>query len=872
MSSTFNRRATSPLHFESAPYAAEAIICPGSEEEDSSEEHRSKKRRRVEIAGRQYLQGRDLFIQTALLKGPLEHGWSNPWARVRSGYGWDDVRRYPKMSKNANTIHDVQDPPTEEHINIKRRLLSRERPRDIGTTVSGEPKPSEPSSKRRRHGDLDRIVASSRSKNKSPSYSSQHGHNKWLKRNGVSYQAHFQGHKSPTPTPASKGRLRTDRSNPRISPPIREHVPSEASCLAHDLMREENSPLEQGHANGLTKIDPHATARRLSASRYKPPQSCDTSPFRDARSRATEISLVYSDDAVRKRHVKRLSQEAVQSAGEAAADYPRPKELPQGVVSKTLGGICKMSPKRLAPYVSESLVIQNVDNKGRTSPLSGKNKSSPRTSPPAANQPGFEYHVGRKASDRSCRDSTHFVKASGQARTPPSPLSPSTLNVKAEVENGDAARRRGTRASPQMPSLDIKHAETKARLETMRRLTFTASGGPKVALSRPITRFRPDTSIDAGESVEKVGEDGEQKPAPSEGEAATLKTSLRSSDKPLTNGNHSKSSSGVLPEAQIIPDGPLPPPKVVSGPSTNLLETDKESPKLPFCEEGDSYLNLSTQAALLKAQRSFKGDVLANLTDLSSKTHVLGGTVTTPQSNGCHRRLNSNGQQAIKSLLVDHEEPMSTQAMIDEMSPFATTTLKKRPPALKKRTSFAPTPTKAKPPAPRQSPTTTAAFPTYSPNMSTSPETSSPHKSPITSHAHPERTLKPPTSSTLTSFSILPNGTLTEESVLQEGQQPQQPIPEESYTSLPGLDIANSLSNRQANGSGSGSGSNKQSGHQTDLDAAIEDAGNFLGNWDVETEARRAGVGNNISAMTGSGKRESLGGRHFIPPQGRGVI
>ena len=53
----------------------------------------------------------------------------------------------------------------------------------------------------------------------------------------------------------------------------------------------------------------------------------------------------------------------------------------------------------------------------------------------------------------------------------------------------------------------------------------------------------------------------------------------------------------------------------LSGPSTNLLETEKQSPRLPVTEDDDSYFKLSTQAAAIKAQLSFQNEYITPRTD-----------------------------------------------------------------------------------------------------------------------------------------------------------------------------------------------------------------------------------------------------------------
>ena len=866
MANIITKRATSPLHFESASYSLEDVIWPGSEEEESLEEHCSKKRRRVEISGTQYLDGRGLFIQTAGLRGPFEKGWVNPWATSRGSYSLKSIRSYPKLTEDAAASHGQQHFPMKEPIAVKRRSIADDRPNIIRRGITDGAIPSEPSAKRKRHGEPDRVKMHSKSKSKSPGYALEPGKREWLKKTSPTKQAHFQVCKSPTPTPAPR-----DRSRP-ISPPPRKEEPSNVVTPTRDVIRYGRRSLDRSQPNSMRLVTTPATARKKSPSKAESPDNGNVALIKEMEPRVKEISLMESSDHVRQGHeeVKRLSREAVWSA-EKAVDYLQARETSQEAALNAQEEAGEGFPSRLAPYVSGPTIAEKSSHIVEKKATSRPTKPSPRAIPPSTYQPGFEYCAAKRMSSISSRGSLPFVEAPERGNA-------SSSDSESCRESEAAARRKIIRTSSPVIIPGNKQGKATARIEATRRLTFTASGRPKIAGTRPLSRSGLSISDDRDPFVDNIDDQVEQKSPPVHTDVPAMKTSAKSSDKSLTISNPSKTSINALPEAQVVPEESHPPAQVISGPSTNLLETDKESPKLPvFDEEDDSYMNLSTQAALLKAQRSWKDEVLAGLKQPSPMPNGFAKAVKTPQSNG-HRRTSKNDvQYSSRNPDVDNEGLMSTQAMIDEISPFAITTIKKRPPSLKKRTSLAPAPTPTKTKASTSttiiSPTGSAPFPTYSPNMSTSPDMSQPHRTPTISHAHqnPTPTSKPPTSSTLTSFSILPNGTLTETSVLQDGQKPQQPplAHEGSYTSLPDLDFGNPFgsgngSNSAAvkgNGSsGNGAKSNrsaKPSG-QMELDAAIEDAGSFLGEWDVEAEARRVGTSTHKHA-NGSAKKEGLG-------------
>ena len=298
---------------------------------------------------------------------------------------------------------------------------------------------------------------------------------------------------------------------------------------------------------------------------------------------------------------------------------------------------------------------------------------------------------------------------------------------------------------------DHETTSVKKNTSAMRRLTFIPSGTARVAQRR--TWSRPSwssSSTGPGASPPKEREPKENAPK----ENALLRTaSTESSNLPISNGNHSRNSV-ILPEAQIAENALVQLSQKPLGTSTNLLETDKLSPKFPSLDEGDSYVNLSTQAAFLKAQRSFKDDILSSLKDSPTKKiekyqaalRPEGPDVTPPANSG---RPNGSVAQwnIVNSQDSDDEGQMSTQAMVDAMSPFAITTVKKHPPALQEPTSFGPSPTRQKSPTPAPgippgSPTT-AIFRQFSPLRSFNEELANALPQKILSSFHETQKLVP---------------------------------------------------------------------------------------------------------------------------------
>ena len=76
-------RSTSPLVLEELPLSVTRRDDRGSDDE-LEERDRVAKRRRIEQLAEEYRHGQTLFIASAALRGPLDHGdWGNPWRKKR---------------------------------------------------------------------------------------------------------------------------------------------------------------------------------------------------------------------------------------------------------------------------------------------------------------------------------------------------------------------------------------------------------------------------------------------------------------------------------------------------------------------------------------------------------------------------------------------------------------------------------------------------------------------------------------------------------------------------------------------------------------------------------------------------------------------
>ena len=335
---------------------------------------------------------------------------------------------------------------------------------------------------------------------------------------------------------------------------------------------------------------------------------------------------------------------------------------------------------------------------------------------------------------------------------------------------------------------DLEAAKKRARLEEKRRLSFTASGNIKDRYTRTSARgsYAPSPShIKSESSLSPRGTT----------QNSSTGSKERASRPELQAGGESTSGRVVtLPEAQIVQQPGSGHGRSV--PSTELLETEKQSLKFPSTDD------LSTQAAMLQAQRSLQDDV-------NSPIALAGnhGSDDNPINEHDRHFLQAKDKCELARVPCPElpapaaaDEPMSTQAMLDAVSPFAVTTIKKRP-LVERDFDLARSASGSSPASP-----SIRDFRAASPSMSTTPPDS---PGPTNNDAPiPLSALSKPTS-TISSFSIAPNGTMTE--VMQfDGQQQQQ---------------------------------NYHMG-DSDLDAALEEAGSFLGDWSVEKEAKQLNKSN----------------------------
>lgn len=795
MPTPFLKRPTSPLEAEPLRAAPEDILLPGSDDELSTDFHRNK-RRRIEAQGQRYLEGKPLFIQSASLRGPLDTGWVNPWKRKpRQTKG--GILRIPHHKDVVDlTEPQVRHVPPAADSRLSAAYFKSGNNRasvisDLGPRVTRVFDPVERRARSTEDGGKPTLRGGIQSKAKQVPPPAQ----EWL-RSGTKYFSGGRTTTSTSPTPAAVARQATRPKTPinEVVPrtPLSqraERPPSEISPEDTTSTNQPRPPSAMSHDIEPDKeIIPSPQLRTEAWVRQnlmKPPK-----PPNDGRVGYIETVLDHADETTRLGFygAKVLSQEAVLNvldeegheearrlSQQAALLASQSRVIPEPVEMQS----SRRSPaeKSQSPSSIHKAVLSKETN-GLTKGLKlNTSNDTPRAVPPSSNLSGFQYRKARKEARR--------------------------------LENA-------TNQSPFAQALQA--AKAKAEAKTIKHLSFTSSGGIKSFGSRSTSR---------ASSVEIARSRGDLRDPTSSREDGRRKSGLATSaSDSRSNGEERNPPSNVLPEgpeAQMAQPIPMP-----SGPSTNVLETDKQSLQFPNTEEGegDSYLNLSTQAALAKAQQSFKNTMISPAKDSRKSEIHINGSQPSPTA---YKTPNINLRALPKMLteaLPDNDqlatpskEPLNTQAMIDAISPFVLTTVKKKQSSphksvqLQKRASFAQSPL----------PSPVEAF--CAPRRSLSMSTSSGSPSPTPSCRSPKRMpaskpapilsktstglSKPLSTATSTTFSIAPNGTLTEV-YQQDGQQ--------QHDGAIGPDSS------------------------WDLDQALEEAGSFLETLDVEAEARKGGT------------------------------
>ncbi|KAL8788001.1 MAG: hypothetical protein Q9213_001893 [Squamulea squamosa] len=757
MPATFKQRTVSPLHFESLRPDPDDVLCLGSDTEETLERHEAK-RRRVEQAGEEYLRGRPLYIASARMKGPFLCGWNSPYIIRKRRREASEVRSRPsrRQSPTKNVTWEIAPGCQDVPIEISSHETEASMPTPAAHSHSGT--------------FTEHMVNQAASEHLRPPM--QEGEN--LTRPFSAY--------IPAANNASSKTEQVDAVDVAIpqgcewlkSAAFKNGIPGKSLNLPTPSpaprSREQTSDYRSRTIPEVAVARPHTTSRSVASSDGRGSRAsskvqkarlgygsqlrapADVELLRSTPIKEAKLSSVSPETQRAHKTVKKLSQLVAERARNDWG-HSEAKKLTEAAITRARKGSS-------TAHDPESQSHKPDLTSGAPRASEPKLKQSVHALPPSTSLPEFEYRYGS-------REASHSLE------------------------------RRSFKE-------DLEAAKKKARAEKKWRLSFTASGRVK-GRSPPRPSGKPQG---LRLSQRNLGPKGSQSAESSSVEAR------KEIDKSAPREEEETISRPIeaLPEAQIIQEPAL---KMPSGPSTGMLETDKLSTKFPSTEEGDSYIGLSTQAAMLKAQISLQNDIV------SPTTTRIDPPLPRMYDNSVQDAGDRNSEEWV---IVDYPsakanfltpgkntEPMNTQAMIDAISPFDDTTIKPRY-ALDPRPSSTPSSSNlSSPPSPAA-----PNFETTSLSMSTSP---SPIPVPMNNDPPIPLSALPKPPSSITSFSIAPNGTSTE--VFQQDGQEQQ-----GY--LMG---------------------------DLDLDAAIEEAGSFLGEWNLEKEVKnqdRSTLGSKTSTAKAS--------------------
>ena len=285
-----------------------------------------------------------------------------------------------------------------------------------------------------------------------------------------------------------------------------------------------------------------------------------------------------------------------------------------------------MPESSLAPTLTDQNIVRShpeaaSNNDYRKSPTVSKTLSfkSAHEIPPSTSLPGFRYRRVRKASSTS-------------------PIRPRKTSEKAIATHTSNRNNEDFSSTNELADTDFGIVPM-ANRKIPRRMSFSASGRMLLEARVPV------------KSSQECPRNVSQKPP---------------------------SASEILPEAQIVSEPPGQKAQLPSWPSTNMLESLQNK----STDEGNSEIALSTQAALNKAHRAFQ-------LELDSPTKLWSSSPEPSQHSNSQFKLEikprgtpfrfTDSPHPIRRSQPSEvdEEPVNTQVLVDKLTPFVITTIKK---------------------------------------------------------------------------------------------------------------------------------------------------------------------------------------------------
>lgn len=622
------KRAISPFSLETYEPSADDITSdelPASDDE-LTEAERAAKRQRIEKLAESYLQGQPLFILSASLKGPFEQGWRNPWKKDRKAI----VSRQAKK-RGKRVIQNVGRVVQETDL---RQPKYRE---DLAVAA-----PSPPAA-------ISRIA-------QSPNVQNSHAGSPITSRSAQKRPLQATIHDEQTQA--------TPRSikKPKETPSWRTNDHSFAAG---------------GPAEWLKK-----DRKRLNFTQYEPPSS-PTSKIvsRQAENKArvcTMRTMEIRPPATASR--RRILIMPAVDEGTRAAD--------RMVISPEGSREAAATRRNHEPMV-EKMVAQGPPSTHRSSPsVENPVLSSFRVISSTSQLPRFEYRrwhqennsleVGQPSPLKAISpaivetSAEKLVSVSGAEKAQQGLLSEETV---AEVQDAAAAGSENTYA----PSAEN---DASAQIDQP-----VVSDPPVVTEQIDDPVFQPEDPEEPNEPLEQPVDDDPKEASESQlvktskdlrfAEGVGLSTCIGEENQLETEQNTYEN----LPSAQHVPVPPGVSDRIPSLHSTAIPRTNPDQ-----TTEESSDTQLSTQAALLHAQRSFQEDLESPEPEFIHPAEPEDTVLGPHEESILARETPYNDPQASGAVLhpsldrfsKERIQAMSTQCMIDAVTPYTFSTEKKR--------------------------------------------------------------------------------------------------------------------------------------------------------------------------------------------------
>lgn len=704
MATVWTPRAISPLSYSPIHYSPNDVLCPGSSDEDTPEVCATKKLQR-EALGQEYLQDRPPLILSAGLRGPLHDGWVNPWGKAKR-------RRVSKTHVvprfTAAARRDIRKRDAGSSAESSSEGDNSSEGSEISSTEKLQPYPC--GNDRRRHA-RSSSGSSSQDSSKDDTSDERNLNPDWVRNRQAGPGGARRGPvttkepsaalakqkkgksgrlKSPTPTPNARR-----QSKRQVTPVSRSEDASsseeevghrsksamtlasaikEASKMKNRALRQQTLAFCEGTqaiANQVNLLFPDISVptRKISRRPCSPSVTRKTSKAEEydahtqgrlrsnfqtfnkrANSRTVEIPIDFWTEPVRglaclaeiaqrlKDGMDRMTKESIQKRPKAMPDYPTPNEESEPTPEEK---------KKQSGASRDREALLDWDQRPKGMP-NGAAARSPHVIPPSTFHPEFVYNRASKASESSRQGIASNIKSRiGNTPNADDETFPST-------DPGPATEK-------------VKSDKAQAKLpQAPRRLSFSASRKLMLEIRVPPRRTQG--------SSPRVFSKG-----PS---------------------NETSNASVAFPDGQVLSDQPGQRIKLPSEPSTNLLETDRQSLQFPTTDEGNSELVFSTQAAVARAQQAFQLNLesptgtiekSSPLSTRGRKTRSMGSSQTNISPLGHERDQFAGSLQRRFSDRLE-EQAISTQDLVNKMTPFAITTVKKS--TYKRRRSLTSSPSK----------------------------------------------------------------------------------------------------------------------------------------------------------------------------------